>query len=109
MRVASRLAGLFHPLNAYSSIKILMRYYVIPEVVVKKHNVPFMLLVCVLAMPLRAAGPIAGTAEDITNRLQKAIDRASEQGNYSHVQILRAELADHYASNGVYALAARQY
>src|SRR5580692_6128266 len=56
-----------------------------------------------------SAAPVAGTPEEITSRLQQAIDRASEQGNYQHVQALRLELAQHYAGTGSYALAARQY
>jgi tetratricopeptide (TPR) repeat protein len=55
------------------------------------------------------AAPVAGTAEEIVSRLQHAIDRASEQGNYSHMQALRLELAQHYTDTREYGLAARQY
>jgi len=75
----------------------------------KKRNVIFGVLV-VSCIALRAgAVPVAGTPEETTSRLQRAIDRASEQGNYQHVQSLRLELAEHYAGTGAYALAARQY
>src|SRR5262249_26539688 len=53
--------------------------------------------------------PVAGTSEEITNRLQREIDRASEQGNTTHVQTLRVQLAKQYGSIQQYALAARQY
>ena len=35
------------------------------------------------------AGPLARPADEPAIRLQQAIDRASEQGNFSHVQTLR--------------------
>src|SRR4051812_23059135 len=57
----------------------------------------------------RVGGPVAGSFEEVTNRLEREIDRASEQGKYSSVQALRLELAQHYAAKGAYARAARQY
>jgi tetratricopeptide (TPR) repeat protein len=59
--------------------------------------------------PAMAAAPVAGTVEEITVRLQRSIDRASERGNYRQVQALRLELAQRYGAAGAYAQAARQY
>jgi tetratricopeptide (TPR) repeat protein len=56
-----------------------------------------------------AAVPVKGNSEDVANRLQREIDHASEQGNSTHVQTLRVQLAKYYGSLQAYALAARQY
>jgi len=69
----------------------------------------FIAAVICLAAAAAAAAPMAGTREEVTLRLERAIDRASEQGNYRHVQTLRLELAEHLSSMGSYAAAARQY
>jgi tetratricopeptide (TPR) repeat protein len=70
----------------------------------------FLLAVCFCAGPaIAAAPPVAGTVEDITIRLQRSIDRASERGNYRQVQALRFELAQRYAAAKAYGQAARQY
>ena len=75
----------------------------------RKHKVGLIaLMILSLAAVVRAA-PVAGTPEEISGRLERAIDRASEQGNYQHVQTLRLELAEYYAGSGAYALAGRQY
>jgi tetratricopeptide (TPR) repeat protein len=66
-------------------------------------------VLCMGADPVRAGAPVAGTAEEVTHRLQHSIDVASERGNYSQLQSLRLELAQHYAAIGSFALAARQY
>ena len=71
-----------------------------------------LLLACLFFISIKnasCAAPVAGTPEEIVSRLQQAIDRASEQGNYQRVQTLRLELAQHYVSTSAYALAARQY
>jgi tetratricopeptide (TPR) repeat protein len=55
------------------------------------------------------AAAVAGTTEDISARLQRSIDKASERGQYRAVQDLRLELAEHYKRQSAYAFAARQY
>src|SRR5262245_24125065 len=74
----------------------------------KKFNSALSVLLMSLAGSV-LAGPMAGTTEEISLRLERAIDRASEQGNYRHVQVLRLQLAKHLANTEAYAEAARQY
>ena len=75
----------------------------------KKFNLYFTLLLPLGLFPNAYAGPVAVTNETQALQLEQAIDRASEQGNYSHVQELRLELAKHYASTAEFGSAARQY
>jgi tetratricopeptide (TPR) repeat protein len=86
-----------------------MRFCDIQKEIMKKFKFAILAVLCLSGGTLLASTPVAGTSEEMTSRLQRAIDRASEQGNYSHVQSLRIELAHHYASLSQYALAARQY
>src|SRR5258708_7933209 len=87
-----------------------MRCCVTRRGIMRKHKTGLcLLLLASFALPVRAAAPVAGTAEEVASRLQRSIDRALEQGHYEYVQTLRQELARHYAAAGAFALAARQY
>lgn len=60
-------------------------------------------------LPARAATLVAGTFEEGVSRLEQAISRASERGDFPLVQSLRLDLAKRYAGAQRYVEAARQY
>lgn len=62
-----------------------------------------------MAVSVSAAEPFVGSTKDLIAHLQRQIDRASEEGNYTQMQALRLDLARYYAATGDYGLAARQY